>query len=64
MAFRAHNKIPKVVRIIADFDAVEGIRTEPVTEAIQYPSLDRNLWARTTWFGPERVVAVEPYLCA
>jgi magnesium chelatase family protein len=42
---RAYNKILKLSRTIADLDGAEEIRTEHVTEAIQYRSLDRNLWA-------------------
>ena len=41
----AYNKILKLSRTIADLDGAEEIRTEHVTEAIQYRSLDRNLWA-------------------
>jgi len=45
LSARAYNKILKVARTLADLDGAEQIRTEHVTEAIQYRSLDRNLWA-------------------
>ena len=45
LSARAYNKILKTARTIADLDGAEEIRTEHVTEAIQYRSLDRNLWA-------------------
>ena len=45
LSARAYGKVLKVARTIADLDGAEEIRTEHVTEAIQYRSLDRNLWA-------------------
>ena len=45
LSARAYNKILKLSRTIADLDGAKEIRTEHVTEAIQYRSLDRNLWA-------------------
>jgi magnesium chelatase family protein len=45
LSARAYNKVLKLSRTIADLDGAEEIRTEHVTEAIQYRSLDRNLWA-------------------
>jgi len=45
LSARAYSKILKLARTIADLDGAGEIRTEHVTEAIQYRSLDRNLWA-------------------
>ena len=44
LSARAYDRIIKVARTISDIEGQDSINSAHISEAIQYRSLDRNLW--------------------